>query len=331
MTTASAPGKIILFGEHAVVYGQPAIAVPVSQVRATAVVEPIPADDILLHAPDLGYQLWYSAAPEGDPLAAAVRVIYAQLELPPTGLAITVSSNIPIASGLGSGAAIAAALIQAVAEHHGRVDLATPTAVSALTYEVERLHHGTPSGIDNTVVSHEQAVYFVRDLVTYAPDIWQRLWQSHPRLPLPTLETFRVRHPLRILIANTGIPAPTKESVGDVRRQWLADPATFEPLFKACGQIAQRARLAIEAGDLPLVGQLMLANHMLLRRLTVSSPELDTLVNTAVSAGALGAKLSGGGRGGNMIALVQNEDDAAAVLSALRRAGATAVLETVVR
>ncbi len=330
MTTASAPGKIILFGEHAVVYGQPAIAVPVSQVRATAVVKTAPHEGVLLCARDLGLDLWLHDAEPAHPLGAAVRAFQTQLDAPLSGLTITITSNIPIASGLGSGAAIAAALIRALAQHHGRADLATDATVSALTYEVERIHHGTPSGIDNTVVSYEQAVYFVRDLAQFAPDIEARLGLTD--LPAPTLETFAVQQPLHILIAHTGVAAPTKESVGDVRRQWLADPATFEPLFMACGQIAERARTAIAQGDLPLVGQLMCDNHALLRQMTVSSPELDKLVDTAVSAGALGAKLSGGGRGGNMIALLASDDDSetTAVSQALRQAGAVSTLHTVV-
>ncbi|MCA9981008.1 MAG: hypothetical protein KDD89_09245, partial [Anaerolineales bacterium] len=250
MTTASSPGKIILFGEHAVVYGQPAIAVPVSQVRATAVVEDAPHDGVLLRARDLGLDVWLHEAAEVNPLAAAVRSLQTRLDAPLSGLTITVTSNIPIASGLGSGAAIAAALIRALAQHIGRDDLTSNAAVSALTYEVERIHHGTPSGIDNTVVSYEQAVYFVRDLAQFAPDVLTKLQQLRRTLPSPTLETFAVHTPLHILIANTGVPAPTKESVGDVRRQWLAEPSRFLSYFVSCGAIAEMARLAIGEGKL---------------------------------------------------------------------------------
>ncbi|MDA0242571.1 MAG: mevalonate kinase [Chloroflexi bacterium] len=334
MTTASAPGKVILFGEHAVVYGQPAIAAPVPQVRATAVITPAPHAGILLAAADFGQSVWWHKANPTHPLAAAVHALASQLTLAEqdqllSHLTITVSSTIPVASGLGSGAAIAAALIRALALHLGRADLATPAAVSALTYEVERIHHGTPSGIDNTVVSYEQPVYFVRDLATAAPDFLERLHTTGlSDLPAPALEPFAVGQPITLLIGYTGVAAPTKESVGDVRRQWLADGAHFNRLFSACGRIAQQARHALAVGDTATLGRLMWDNHTLLQEMTVSSAELDALVVAARTAGALGAKLSGGGRGGNMIALVTAETSAA-VRHALLTAGAHTVLEMV--
>lgn len=329
MTTASSPGKIILFGEHAVVYGQPAIAVPVTQVWATCTVETAAHQGVILSAPDFGQRFWFSETDRQNPLAAAVYALQDQLKNPQKlhNLTITVTSTIPVASGLGSGAAIAACIIRAVAQHLGRADLATDAAVSAMTYEVERLHHGTPSGIDNTVVSYERPVYFVRDLAVSDPATHQRA--QNVALPLypPALETFQVHKPLHILIANTGISAPTKESVGDVRRQWLETPPPFNKLFVECGAIAQKARTAIEQGQSGRLGELMWANHELLRQMTVSSAELDMLVDAARDAGALGAKLSGGGRGGNMIALVQPETETA-VREALLAAGAVSVIKT---
>ena len=331
MTIRSAPGKIILFGEHAVVYGQPAIAAPVPQVRATAEVRPIPEPGLLLQSADFGQSSWWHETPPTHPLAAAVHAL--ATALPPaeqnqlSHLSLTVHSTIPIASGLGSGAAIAAAVICALATHLGRLDLATPAAVSALTYEVERLHHGTPSGIDNTVVSYEQPVYFVRDLATAAPDILSHLHATGvTELPSPALEPFAVGQPVHLLIGYTGVAAPTKESVGDVRRHWLADTATFNGLFAACGRIAHKARVALAEGDLATLGRLMNENHGLLQKMTVSSAELDVLVGAARQAGALGAKLSGGGRGGNMIALV-GADTAEGVQAALWGAGAHTVLK----
>lgn len=312
MTQASAPGKIILFGEHAVVYGQPAIAAPVTQVRATAEVENAAHAGVLLRAPDLREETWLAAAAEDHPLGAAVRAFEA-VAGPVAHLTATVTSTIPIASGLGSGAAIAACLIRALARHLGREDLATDAAVSTMTFEVEKRHHGTPSGIDNTVVSYEQPVYF------------RRAFGAQPSI----LSTLTVGRPLYCLIANTGVIALTKESVGDVRRQWLAEPERFETLFARCGQIAQQARAAIERGDQALLGQLMGENHAVLQAMTVSSAELDRLVTAALAAGALGAKMSGGGRGGNMIALV-DETCEADVREALTAAGATSVLETLV-
>ncbi|HUF00289.1 MAG TPA: hypothetical protein VMN99_13610, partial [Anaerolineales bacterium] len=132
---------------------------------------------------------------------------------------------------------------------------------------------------------------------------------------------FKVGEPFTILIAGTGIAAPTKESVGDVRRLWMDDRSRWETVFDKIGEISFTAHRAIEAGKWELLGELMNENHALLQTLTVSSPELDRLVEAARNAGALGAKLSGGGRGGNMIALV-NDQIAETVSLALKEAGA---------
>lgn len=312
-TQATAPAKVILFGEHAVVYGRPAIAAPVSQVRASALVADSAPAGVRLVAPDLGEAYWLADADEGDPLAAAVRLVQeaagvAQLPY----LTITVRSNIPIAGGLGSGAATAAALIRALSLHLERPDLASNEAVSSLTYEIETLHHGTPSGIDNTVVAYERLVYFVR--------------QS----PENRIETFRTGQPLRLVIADSGIRSSTRAVVGDVRRRWQAEPERFEEIFTACGRIAGAARTAIEEGKLEEVGALMQENQVWLKQMTVSAPEVDRLVEAAVEAGALGAKLSGAGRGGNIIALV-TETSEATVREGLASAGARKILATVVR
>ncbi|MCA9925295.1 MAG: mevalonate kinase [Anaerolineales bacterium] len=312
MTVATAPGKIILFGEHAVVYGRPAIAAPVSQLRATAVVTPGNQPGIRLIAPDLSKDVQLAALPPDDALALAVHQVRETAKLAQLpDLTITVSSQIPIAAGLGSGAAIAAAVIRALAQFLHTPRLLTNEMVSALTYEVEKIHHGTPSGIDNTVVAYEQPVYFVR------------------RQPQNLIEPFGVKRPLHLLVGNTGVRSNTRDVVLDVRRQWEADPATFETIFDACGQIAQAARTAIEQGDVPQVGQLMQENHAWLQKLTVSSPELDQLVDAANNAGALGAKLSGAGRGGNMIALVTPETETA-VNQSLHAAGATTIHTTTI-
>ena len=307
MVQATAPGKVILFGEHAVVYGRPAIAAPVSQVRATAVITPSPDDNIHLIAPDLEMADTLEEADEENPLVAAVRQVAYHQPLPPFSL--TVTSQIPIASGLGSGAAITASIIRALAQYLGLP--ASNEWVSAATYEVEKLHHGTPSGIDNTVVAYEQPIYFVR------------------QQPQNRIEAFQVAQPLHLLIADTGIRSSTKVVVDDVRRQWQADPTHFEALFDGCGRIASQVQAAIERGDVGEIGRLMNQNHTLLQAMTVSSPELDRLVVAARQAGALGAKMSGAGRGGNMIALIE-ESKETAVREALLVAGATAVLSSTI-
>jgi mevalonate kinase len=200
-------------------------------------------------------------------------------------LTITVTSTIPIARGLGSGAAVSTAITRAVARHFS-TELAADE-VSRLVYEVERLHHGTPSGIDNTVIACERPVYFVRG--------------ERP-------ETFAAGHTLALVIADTGMASSTKEVVDAVRRAWKQSKDSYEDLFDRIGALVQQARQAIERGDLEQVGRIMDENHRLLQEMGVSSPGLDALVEAARRQGALGAKLSGAGRGGNVIALVSPEE-----------------------
>jgi mevalonate kinase len=221
-------------------------------------------------------------------------------------LKVSVSATIPVASGLGSGAAVSVALIRALSTFLGRE--LEDERVSRLAYEVEKLHHGTPSGIDNTVITYQRPVFFIK---------------GQPP------ETFHVRHPFTLVIAYTGISAPTKEAVGDVRKLWESDKPRLESAFDSIGALVLKARQSIESGNLPALGPLMDANHALLQQLTVSSSELDHLVAAARQAGALGAKLSGGGRGGNMIAHVQ-PDQAAGIAQALMAAGAQRTLITTV-
>ena len=310
MCEATAPGKIILFGEHAVVYGRSAIAAPVSQLRATATIAANNTAGIRLIAPDLEIDVQLGTLPDEDALAMTVRQVQRAINLPQLpDLTITIHSDIPIASGLGSGAAISAAIIRALATYLKQPQLLDNKIVSELTYEVEKIHHGTPSGIDNTVVAYEQPVYFTR------------------RQPTNLIEPFEVKRPLHLIIGHTGMRSSTKTVVMDVRRQWEADSVTFEAIFDACGDVAKAARFAIEQGDMAQIGRLMSENHVWLQKMSVSSPKLDKLVDAAMAAGALGAKLSGAGRGGNMIALIEAGMETA-VSEALFAAGAMSVFQT---
>ena len=324
MAVAYASGKIILFGEHSVVYGRPAIAVPVTQVKAQATVEGVEEGrGITVVARDLGRTYRLDQAPPDDPLRQIIVLTLERLGHGPRGLApwgvgldhdltITISSTIPIARGLGSGAAVSTAIVRALIEHfsdQGCQPQLGPQDISDLVFETERIHHGTPSGIDNTVIAFEKPVYFVKD---------------------KTCEVFQVKRPLLIAIGDTGVPSPTKLAVSDVRRAWEREPSRYNRLFDRMGEIAVRARQAIERGGIGEIGHLMDENQRLLQEIGVSSPELERLIEAARKAGALGAKLSGAGRGGNMIALVTKKTKVP-VVEALRQAGATAVILTEVR
>lgn len=306
MTAASAPGKIILFGEHAVVYGQPALAVPVRQVQAVAeVADSTPGSGIVIQVPDIGETVAVSGA-SSDPLALTARLVCERLDVPSADVLITVRSTIPIAGGLGSGAAVSAALGRALSAHLGHP--LPPETLSEIVFEAEKRHHGTPSGIDNTVICYEMPIYFVKG--------------RPPR-------AFHAGAQFDLLIADSGVASPTGETVGDVRRAWQADPQTYECIFRRIGTIVDGAHDAIRRGDVGHLGPLMAANQALLRELDVSSPPLERLIDAALAAGAGGAKLSGGGRGGNVIALATGED-VDPIADTLYDAGARRVIHTVV-
>lgn len=321
---ASAPGKIILFGEHAVVYNRPALAVPVTQVHADVEVLDSPRTGIFIHAPGIDLHAELTSLPSDHPIGSVILKVIQRLDISPLpNLEVNISSTIPVASGLGSGAAVSVALIRSLSLALSKIEgsfLPSRTSgqrfhpisdneVNSFAFEIEKLHHGTPSGIDNTVITYNKPVYFIK---------------GQP------VEIFTVGKPFTIVIGDTGISALTKESVNDVRLLWLRDTDKFDGLFNEIAQIALIARRSIESGKPELLGKLMDHNHSLLQELTVSSPELDQLVIAAREAGALGAKLSGGGRGGNMIALAE-QAKAESVAGALISAGAKRTIITEIR
>lgn len=307
----SAPAKVILFGEHAVVYGKPAIAVPVFSLRANAEVRPHPPHQrgLIVEAADLNRVLPINIDDDlvDDALAVTARLVLAALNTTPPDVTVRLTSTIPIASGLGSGAAITTAAARAIAYASG-VTL-TPERLNEIVYEVEKHYHGTPSGIDNTVIVYEQPVYFRR---------------NHP------IESLSVASDITLIVADSGQPSPTKAVVSDLRRRFQAEPDIVQPVLDHMGAIAEAARQHLMSGQIHELGPLMTRNHHHLAALGVSSARLDQLVTASLASGALGAKLSGGGRGGNMIALVQ-PGKAATVIEGLRSAGAVNIFKTEVK
>ncbi|MFQ5944766.1 MAG: mevalonate kinase [Anaerolineae bacterium] len=297
---ADAPGKVILLGEHAVVYGRPALAFPVHGVRARATVEPA-AEAVTLRAQDLGleHRLGDGAADRRiHPLVDLLKRTGETLEVSLPPLTVTLRSDIPISRGLGSGAAVATALVRSLSEHLGRT---LPAAsISELVYGAEVAYHGTPSGIDNTVISLERPIYFAK---------------SRPPLPV------ELGTPLTLVIADTGVESPTGEIVAEVRRGWRRSRARYEAIFDRIGDLTEQAVQLLARGAIEDLGEAMDANHELLIELEVSSDPINRLVTAARDSGAAGAKLSGAGRGGCVVALA-GPDGGAEVAEALEEAGA---------
>jgi len=301
---ARAPSKLILLGEHSVVYGHPAVAVPLRSPMAEA--EAVRAEGpVRVDLEDLCLSWTVGKKPEGRELEAAARIVELA-GVPRTGWRLSVRSKIPLGCGMGSGAAVATAAFRAIFGCFGIA--CAPDRLSGLVYEVERLHHGSPSGIDNTVVAMERPVLFTKG----KPPVF---------LSLP-------EEPCRLVVGYTGIRHRTAEVVADVARSRSSDPASFDAMFSEMGAVARQGAQALRKGDLRELGGLMDRNQGLLARIGVSSPELDRLIAAARSAGALGAKLSGAGRGGCMVALADGPELAGRLRAALEAAGAAMAMES---
>ena len=297
---ASACGKLILSGEHFVVHGAPALALPLTAVSTEVAVR---------EAPGAAGPLLDSDAPEAL-LDLAQQMVQAALDC--LGLAtrtpwrIEVRSSVPLGAGLGSSAAFSVALVGALAQAAGQ-RLAVE-AVNVRAHALEGLVHGSPSGIDDTVISHRRPLWFVKGA---------------------GFELLDGPGTLGLVLASSGAPRSTKEAVAAVGALRQAEPARFAELCGRAREVTTRARAAFASGDAKTLGALMNENHELLRGIGVSTAALDRLAVAARDAGALGAKLTGGGRGGFMVALlpVGGEGD---VCTALKRAGATQLLRVMV-
>jgi len=282
--SVSAPAKSILVGEHSVVYNRPAIAFPVNQLQAkTTIIANIDGlpDEIVFSAPDIDFYANYFDLPNSHPYKIAVNNLKKEAGIgnyPASN--IYIHSKIPIASGLGSSAAIAVSLIKGLSNFIG-LQL-SKQKLADFAYQMETHYHGTPSGIDNTVIDYNQPIFFTKGK------------GFHPILP---------KNNLMILIANSGIQGKTKEAVLGVKTRWENNKRKYEAIFDRIGELVENAEQSIRNGDVITLGKLMSENHQLLIEIGVSTKELDSMVEIALESGAYGAKLSGGGLGGNMIAL----------------------------
>lgn len=291
---ASSRGKIILLGEHAVVYGHPAIAAAIDRgVEATAVVAD--RDELFVSPWDK------TIAPDAestDALARAVAVAFADRAADRPRLRVSAEVSLPAGAGLGCSAALGVAVIDAIDRALGTERSREDLASAAFAWE--QVFHGTPSGIDNTVAALGGTVIFRRG----AP-----------------LEPLRPKRPLPIVVAFSGESASTQLTVASVARQRERRPAEVDECFEAIASVVRNGSIAIERGDLVALGQLFDVNHMLLSSLMLSTAKLESLCAAARAAGALGAKLTGGGGGGCMIALAKSAEDAGPILDALRAEG----------
>ena len=271
---ASAPAKTILFGEHAVVYGHPGIAIPLPSLRLDVTITFSARSRIVSR--QVGLNAEVDSIPESDPVGKLTRLLAERFGMPPVPIAIRINSRLPVAAGLGSGAALSIAIIRAYAQMM-RIAI-TDSEVSEIAFEIEKVYHGDPSGIDNSVIAHEKPIYYIKN---------------------KTIEPIETPVELPILVVDSGLKSATIDVVADVRRRFPGN----RPILEAIGKLTSEAVRALKAGDLPALGTFMNENQRLLHKLTVSCGEIDRIARLALESGALGAKLTGAGRGGNMIIL----------------------------
>lgn len=282
----SAPGKVIITGEHSVVYGYPAIAASIGlrcHVQATRY-----SDGISIEAGDIDCEFNYSKEDidsinngtmvfeQLDSIALSVSKTLGSIE---PNVHIKIASDIPISAGLGSSAAVAVASIAATSDLFD-IKL-TKNQISEIAFEAEKITHGTPSGIDNSITTFGGILKFQKGRISVK----------------------KLLNPIPLIIGNTLTPRNTKKLVKGVSDLKNDHPQIISEILDTMGKLANTIETALEESDLPLLGELFNINHGLLDSLGVGHPTLSELVWRMRVEGALGAKLTGAGGGGCIIAV----------------------------
>ena len=309
---ASAPAKIILFGEHSVVYGKPAIAAAIDlrtyvkaefnengRIRIEAKDIRTPGLTVSFSEDQIYFETDYGKAAEVlSYVREAINLVMEEADKQ-KGVTVSITSQIPVGAGLGSSAAVAVATIGAVSRLLG-LEL-DKSEIAKLGHKVELLVQGASSGIDPTVSAVGGFLYYQKGS-----------FESLPVVELP------------IVVGYTGSSGSTKELVAKVRRNYEEMPEIIEPILNSMGKLVEKAREVILAEydkeiKFKLLGTLMNINHGLLDALGVSTKSLSDLVYASREAGALGAKITGAGGGGCMYALAPGKQSE--VATAIKIAG----------
>ena len=301
----TAAGKVILLGEHAAVYGRHALAVPIAD--AVGVSIEAADSDVEFVAPDWNINLRFSVEDRSlEGAAAVIALIMARLAVKPKAWRIELVSRVPKAMGLGASASMAVAVIRGFDSLLG-LDLSNEQ-VNELAFACEELSHGTPSGIDNTVATYARPLLFRKG-------------------PPAEFSPIDLKEPPPLVIASSGVAGYTREQVAAVRRRFEANEDTYNAIFDEIDRLSQAGADALKGGHYKELGAMMNVCHGLLNAVEVSTPELERMVSIARTAGAAGAKLTGSGGGGSIVAVCPGK--VREVTEALQSAGYQAVLSHV--
>ena len=292
-----AAGKVILLGEHAAVYDRHVVAVPLADAVVARVIESDSGVRLTLSERGAEHQVEYDDTADTG-VGGALNLIMRRLQLDTRNLSIRVESRIPTAMGLGSSAAIVVAIIRAF-DRFFSLGLDN-RSVNQLAFDCEKLAHGTPSGIDNNLATYGEPVLFSKGSATRTK-------------PIP------LKEPPPIVVASSGIRGVTKDQVAGVRARFERNTTLYNTIFDEIDEISVAGAVALRDADYETLGSLMNVCHGLLNAIEVSIPELETMIRVARTSGALGAKLTGAGGGGSIVALCPGCEDA--VAGALKAAG----------
>lgn len=292
-------GKIILTGEHSVVYGKHAVAAPINLRMGAKVRAHKDKINVLIPRWGVEHTLNFGAAHRYT-IYNSLEMILEELGIKNRGMTIEIVPEVPRAMGMGGSAALAVAIIRAL-DKHFELKL-TEEDVRRLSFKSENIIHGRASGIDNTVATYRHLIIYRKDTP-------------------PVIEEIKLEKDIPIVIGISGVESMTSKMVERVRSAHEQQPGWYENIFDSINELSLAAKKAIENYDLAELGMIMNMNHGYLNTLSVSYPSVEELINIARSNGALGAKLTGGGGGGAMIALCDSAESRTKIQKKMHDAG----------
>ncbi len=310
MGTGKGYGKTILFGEHFVVYGLPSI-VSALGVYTTADVKVVKGNGWTVNDQRPATP-GYKEQKYAEVMQSIANIInHLKVDIENQRIEIYFAGDLIAASGVGASAAQCTSVARALSETFNlNLD---DEKINEAAYEGEKAYHGTPSGIDNTASTFGGLIWFVRNLGAGKN----------------TMDFLQSPRKMLIVVANSGITASTTEVVADVRRLREENPEKIEKIFGEYKKLVEAAKKALLEGDISAVGNLMNQNHKMLQQITVSGEINDELVEIALENGAVGAKLTGTGRGGLVIGLAENEDIQEKIVDVIEEKGYSAWRTTI--